>query len=297
MIVKCIPSKPNAMSLANLLEKNRYKVMRRMALWEGRLSRGRLMDVLGLSGIRVSQLLREIREETPDWFEWDSKSKSYFVTPAAYKKAQVELNAGTSDLSLAAYLAEADIHADLAPGAGPVAVAPWGFSQVNPHTFSRIRLAVEQGTRLKLEYRSMRTPEPHLRNVEPHSLVQAGRRWHMRGYCLETGDFRDFVLGRIAKLTMLDQKAESTVAGDAKWNAVVKVCIQAHPKLTPSQQDLVRSECFDGAAARVHSCRGALLPYLVQELRLALDVAKELPPEYQLAVENVEEVHKWLFPA
>lgn len=285
------------MSLANLLEKNRYKVMRRMALWEGRLSRGRLMHVLGLSGIRVSQLLREIREETPDWFEWDSKSKSYFVTPAAYKMARVELKAGTSDLSLAAYLAEADIHADLAPGAGPVTVAPWGFSQVNPNTFSRIRLAVEQGTRLKLEYRSMRTPEPHLRTVEPHNLIQAGRRWHMRGYCLETGDFRDFVLGRIAKITMLDQKAESTVAEDAKWNAVVKVRIQAHPKLTHGQQYLVRSEYFDGTAARVLSCRGAMLPYLVQELRMALDVTKELPPEYQLAVENVEEVRKWLFTA
>ncbi|MDI1246702.1 MAG: WYL domain-containing protein [Rhodoferax sp.] len=285
------------MSLANLLEKNRYKVMRRMALWEGRLSRGRLIDVLGLSGIRVSQLLREVREETPDWFEWDSKSKSYFVTPAAYKMAQAELKAGTSDLSLAAYLAEADIHADLTPVAGPVTVAPWSFSQVNANTFSRIRLAIEQGARLKLEYRSMRTPEPHPRTVEPHSLVQAGRRWHMRGYCVDTGDFRDFVLGRIAKLTMLDQKADSKVAGDAKWNTVVKVRIQAHPKLTPGQQDLVRSEYFDGTAVRVHSCRGAMLPYLVQELRLALDITKEMPPEYQLAVENVEEVRKWLFPA
>ena len=46
-----------------------------------------------------------------------------------------------------------------------------------------------------------------------------------------------------------------------------------------------------------HSCRGALLPYLVQELRLALDVSKELPPEYQMAVENVNDVRKWLFPA
>ncbi len=278
----------------NTLEKNAYKVMRRMALWEGRLNRGRLMDVLGLSGIRVSQLLREIREETPDWFEWDSKSKSYFVTPIAYKKVQAEFKAGTSDLSLAAYLAEADIHADLKPDVGPVSVAPWGFSQVDPNTFSRIRLAIERSTRLKVEYRSMRSTEPHPRTVEPHSLVQAGRRWHMRGYCLETGDFRDYVLGRIAKLSMLDQKAESTVSEDTKWNTVVKVRIQAHPKLTLGQQDLVRSEYFEGTAARVHSCRGALLPYLVQELRLALDVAKELPPEYQLAVENVEEVRKWL---
>ena len=255
------------------------------------------MDVLGLTGIRVSQLLREVREETPDWFEWDSKSKSYFVTPAAYKKAHAELKAGTSDLSLAAYLSEADIHSDLTKGAGAVTVAPWGFSKVNPNTFSRIRLAVEQSTRLKLEYRSMRTPEPHHRTVEPHSLVQAGRRWHMRGYCLDTGDFRDFVLGRIAKLTMLDQKSETTVADDTKWTSIVKVRIQAHPKLTPGQQGLVRSEYFDGAIARVHSCRGALLPYLVQELRLALDVTKELPPEYQMAVENIEEVRKWLFPS
>lgn len=285
------------MKSANPFEKNRYKVMRRMALWEGRLSRGRLMDLLGLSGIRVSQLLREVREETPDWFEWDSKSKSYFVTSAAYKRAQAELKAGTSDLSLAAYLAEADIHGDLTPGAGPVTVAPWGFSQVNPHVFSRIRLSIEQSTQLKLEYRSMRTPEPHSRTVEPHSLVQAGRRWHMRGYCLDTGDFRDYVLGRIAKLSMLDKKAESSIEEDTKWTSAVKVRIQAHPKLTPGQQDLVRSEYFDGKAVRVHSCRLALLPYLVQELRLALDVTKELPPEFQLAVENEEEVRKWLFPA
>ncbi len=284
------------MSLAKLLEKNRYKVMRRMALWEGRLSRGRLMDVLGLSGIRVSQLLREVREETPDWFDWDSKSKSYFVTPTAYKTAQAELKAGTSDLSLAAYLAEADIHADLATGAGPITVAPWGFSQVNPNIFSRIRLAIEQGTRLQLKYRSMQTPEPHTRTVEPHSLIQAGRRWHMRGYCLETSDFRDFVLGRITKIIELDQRSENTVMEDSKWNAVVKVRIQAHPKLTPGQQDLVRCEYFDGTSVRVHSCRGAMLPYLVQELRLALDTTKDVPPEYQLAVENVNEVSKWLFP-
>ena len=92
----------------------------------------------------------------------------------------------------------------------------------------------------------------------------------MRGYCLETSDFRDFVLGRIAKITVLDQRSEHTVTDDSKWNAVVKVRIQAHPKLTPGQQDLVRSEYFDGTAVRVHSCRGAMLPYLVQELRLAL---------------------------
>lgn len=285
------------MSVSNLLGVNRYKVIRRMALWEGRLSRARLIELLGLSGIRVSQVLREVREEAPDWFEWHSKSKSYFVTPAAYREAQAEFKAKTYDLSLTAYLSDANIHADLLPGPGPVTLSPWNFSQVNPSTFSRIRLAIEQGARLKLEYRSMHTPEPHPRTVEPHSLVQAGRRWHMRGYCLDSSDFQDFALAHIAKLTPLAQKAESTIAGDAAWNAVVKVFFRGHPKLTPGQLDLVRMEYFEGTSGRVHSCRAALVPYMVHELRLALDVDKELPPDYLMAVENVDEVSKWLFPA
>lgn len=123
------------MSLASLLEKNRNKVIRRIALWEGRLSRARLMGVLGVGGIRVSQLLREVREETPNWFEWDSKSKSYFVTPAAYKTAQAGLKAGTSDLSLAAYLAETDIHAEPRPWCWPDYRCPLGLFPSQPPNF------------------------------------------------------------------------------------------------------------------------------------------------------------------
>ena len=127
-------STANEMKQANLLEKNRHKVIRRMALWEGRLSRGRLMNVLGLSGIRASQLLREVREENPNWLEWDNKSKSYYVTDAAYRKTNVELKAGTSELSLAAYLAEADIHADL-PWCGPSHGGPVGLLPRKPTCF------------------------------------------------------------------------------------------------------------------------------------------------------------------
>lgn len=285
------------MTALSLDEKNHHRRIRRMALWEGRLSRARLMEVVDLSAIRVSQLLREVRDQTPDWFEWDSKSKSYVVTSQAYRHTSSEVKRGDSDLNLAAYLADARIHTDPQPGGSPVIVAPWAFDQVNPSNFSRVRLAIEQSQRLQLQYRSMRTPQPHQRNVEPHHLIQAGRRWHMRGYCLETGDFRDFVLGRIANLTVLDQKATSSVTEDRTWNSVVKVRIHAHPHLSLEQQDLVRHEYFGGTSARVHSCRGALLPYLIQELRLALDLVKESPPEYQLAVQNVEEVRRWLFEA
>ena len=81
---------------------------------------------------------------------------------------------------------------------------------------------------------------------------------------------------------------------DTKWNAV-KVRIQAHPKLTPGQQDLVRSEYFEGTAARACTAAAApCCPYLVQELRLALDVARNCRLSTNWRWRNVAEVRKWL---
>src|SRR3546814_9659109 len=103
------------MKLANLLEKNRYKVMRRMALWEGRLNRGRLIGVLALTGVRVSHLPSEVRESTPHWFEWDNKSQSYYFTDFAYRETNIAPQPVTSELSLATYCADAVIHPYLDP--------------------------------------------------------------------------------------------------------------------------------------------------------------------------------------
>lgn len=286
-----MPTHSNSQAPAVL---SRHLASRRMALWEGRLSRGRLMERLGLSGIRASQILREMRDETPDWFEWDAKSKSYRVTEAAYRQASAEWKSQTVDLGLAAYLAESNVSSPLSLGAGGVVVTPWDFALVSPRVFSRIRLAIDSGHRVGMEYRSMSAPEPHRRTVEPHSLILAGRRWHLRGFCIETSDFRDFVLGRMSKVVMLEQKAHATAKDDTCWNAVVKVRIQAHPRLTSGQQNVVCHEFFEGTVARVQSCRGALVPYLFQELRLAVDPSRDLPPEYQMAVENIEEVRPWL---
>jgi hypothetical protein len=47
----------------------------------------------------------------------------------------------------------------------------------------------------------------------------------------------------------------------------------------------------------VETCRGALVGYFIQDMRAAIDVKKQRPPDYQLAVANFDEVSPWLFPA
>ena len=174
-------------------------------------------------------------------------------------------------------------------GIATVSVQMWAFSNPSPKAFATIRLAIEEHTELRFTYRSMGNPEARVRIIEPHSLVQAGRRWHVRGYCSETQDFRDFVLGRMTALKRMEQHAETTAADDNAWNTPVKVRLVAHPALSVAQQAVVGQEIFAGTSARVETCRGPLVPYFIQEVRAAVDVERQMPPDYQLALANVEE--------
>lgn len=95
---------------------------------------------------------------------------------------------------------------------------------------------------------------------------------------------------------VLDTPRSVDMATDQAWSVIVKVRIEAHPALSPAQQVVVRDEMFRGAASRVEHCRGALLQYMLQELRVAVDPDKQCPPEYQLAASNPKECKPWIFP-
>lgn len=261
----------------------------RILLWEGRVSRSRLISEYGLSPIRASEWLRDFRESYPEWVAWDNKLKADVATSIAYADAERAANAKRQN-SISAMLVP---HALNVPGK-PQSIS-WEFAHISPRTFSRLNLAITDRLRVRFVYCSMNTPEPHERTVEPHSLLRAGRRWHVRGYCPERQDFRDFVLGRMSKVKLLTEPGSADVATDTAWSTVLQVRIAAHPGLSPAQQLVVRNEYFQGASARVESCRAALLNYMTQEIMAATDVGRQVPPDYQLAVENVEEYRQWLF--
>lgn len=261
----------------------------RILLWEGRVSRGRLVSEYGLSPIRASEWLRDFRESYPEWVAWDSKLKADVATSMAYADAERVSNASRPS-AISTMLAPYALNA---PGK-PLSIA-WDFISISPRIFSRLNLGIADRLRVSFLYCSMNNPEPHERTIEPHSLLRAGRRWHVRGYCLQRQDFRDFVLGRMSSVKLLTEPSLVDVTTDVAWSTVLQVRIAAHPRLSHAQQLVVRNEYFNGASARVESCRAALLNYMVQELMAATDVDRQPPPDYQLAIENMEECRQWLF--
>jgi hypothetical protein len=287
--------------MATGTRQNREIRVGRILLWEGRVSRARLIAEFDLSPIRASEWLRDFRESYPSWSTWDTKLKADVATHSAYvaaDRAGAELMTkhpqhDVAVMSPAAAMLEPYQSNDV----GRLLSQAWDFTRTSPHTFSRLNLAITDRVRVKFMYCSMGNPEPHERLIEPHSIVKTGRRWHVRGYCVEKQDFRDFVLGRMSKVKLLTEPHTSDSASDLAWSTQVDVRIIAHPKLNEAQQQVVRNEYFNGTSARVERCRAALLNYMIQEIRAATNVDHQTPPDYQLAIWNIDECRPWLFPA
>jgi hypothetical protein len=282
------------------VNQQRLTLLASILLWEGRLNNARLRDIFDLSSVRASEWIREFRETYPGWTEWNSKTRSYHATMKAYRSdGSGEQRKQSDATSLSQYLGLVGIpHSVTEPSQSRAIWAAFpDLSVPSPRTFALVSEAIRERQTLQITYRSMREPTPHLRVIAPHSLIRAGRRWHLRAFSSTNQDFRDYALGRVEKVERLDSPAERTEKDDRAWMTKVPVRLVAHPDLTPEQEALIRFEYFNNTAARVDTCRGALVSYFIQDVRAAIDPAKQRPPDFQMAVANIEEVRPWLFPS
>lgn len=282
------------------VNQQRLTLLASILLWEGRLNNARLREIFDLSSVRASEWIREFRETYPGWTEWNSKTRSYHATMKAYRSDGAGEQRKQSDAtSLSQYLGLVGIPHSVTESSQSRAI--WAafpdLSVPSPRTFALVSEAIRERQTLQITYRSMREPTPHLRVIAPHSLIRAGRRWHLRAFSSTNQDFRDYALGRVEKVERLDSPAERTEKDDRAWMTKVPVRLVAHPDLTPEQEALIRFEYFNNTAARVDTCRGALVSYFIQDVRAAVDPAKQRPPDFQMAVANIEEVRPWLFPS
>lgn len=95
--------------------------------------------------------------------------------------------------------------------------------------------AISQQQAVRMTYQSLSSCASE-RVVVPHSIVNNGQRWHLRGYCRKRDEFRDFVCNRITS-ARIDEKGSDTTkiaeheqqAADAQWNQQLTLELVPHP--------------------------------------------------------------------
>lgn len=101
-----------------------------------------------------------------------------------------------------------------------------------PEELAKVRNAMLSRRKVRIRYfgRDRANREPAVRTVHPYSLAHVGSNWYLGAYCESAKDMRNFRLGRILELEVLDDAfdrdpalAERTGPGnDRPYRAVVR---------------------------------------------------------------------------
>jgi len=160
--------------------------------------------------------------------------------------------------------------------------------------------ALKQGKQLRASYKSMSEREDiQDRLIEPHALVNTGLRWHVRAYCQQNYEFRDFVLSRFVESELLDVEAESSPMYDDDWTETITLKLSPHPRLSESKRNSLLID-YDASDDVIElDIRRALVGYSLHRLSVDTTIDHSLNPNaYQLILMNRDEIEPfagWAF--
>lgn len=258
----------------------RLRDLETLLLWEGELDNARLRAVFGVQTVQASRLIAGFVAE-----HGDAVTRASPHAPVVPTKNFKPRLAGSTP----------DEYLRLVESAGLAEVAPFienlrlDLSPAPDELFALVNKACRHGLGLSISYRSMTDPDGSERLVYPHALVRAARRWHMRAWCTKREEFRDFALGRVGKASLVETPTTQKRQSDRDWESRARLVVVPHPGLNAKQVKLLGAEYLAGKAERVVEVRRCLVSYVVQDLRLATDVMRQTPPEYQLALKNAKD--------
>ncbi|EJA7355536.1 WYL domain-containing protein [Vibrio parahaemolyticus] len=115
--------------------------------------------------------------------------------------------------------------------------APYHLNKPSLSIVAKVTEAIHKGKALRITYVSLSSGET-TREIVPHTLVDNGLRWHVRGFDRKNGEFRDFVLTRIKAAIVLEDSRLSEAeleTQDRQWNRFVELELVPHPRIEYSE--------------------------------------------------------------
>ncbi|MGO3450511.1 MAG: WYL domain-containing protein [Marinomonas sp.] len=170
--------------------------------------------------------------------------------------------------------------------------APYHLNKPSLLIVAKVTEAIHKGKALSITYVSLSSGET-TREIVPHTLVDNGLRWHVRGFDRKHGEFRDFVLTRIKAAVVLEDstlspsviKESELETQDRQWNRFVELELVPHPRIEHSEA-IELDYGMTGGVLKVE-IRAATAGYLLRQWHVDCSKAHSLQgTEYQLWLKN-----------
>lgn len=142
--------------------------------------------------------------------------------------------------------------------------SPGLLSKPDLETLSVLTRAIHKKIAVEISYRSLSSGLT-TREIVPFALADDGLRWHVRAYDRRSGEFRDFVLTRIADASLVPGRPEEREMSDQdiQWNRIVKLELVPHPANVQHPDTIEVDYGMAGGVLRIW-IRAALAGYLLR---------------------------------
>lgn len=145
--------------------------------------------------------------------------------------------------------------------------------------------AVAARRSIRVQYASLHSKSFRWRWITPHAFASDGYRWHVRAFCHEDKSFKDFVLGRIARVGAVGEPAASA-ADDHGWKMIAN--IELAPARGMNSEEVRALELDFGMQHRrlAVSVRHSLRLYALAQIGLS-ETGGPMPARFRLVKNQV----------
>lgn len=225
----------------------------------GEIGRQDLVSRFSMQAAAASRDLAQYREVAPRNLDYDTRAKVY--VRAAWFRPVFEV---TADRVLT-WLSQG--YGDGEPLRSRGATVHEGIpslGRVDLELLSVLTRAIHRGLAVEVSYRALSSGLT-TREIVPFALADSGQRWHVRAFDRRSGEFRDFVLGRLADAQILPGPVaeQELSAQDIQWNRITELELVPHPANVQHPDTIEAEYGMENGVLKVRA-RAAMAGYLLR---------------------------------
>lgn len=225
----------------------------------GEIRRQDLVTRFGIQAAAATRDIAQYKELAPGNMEYDTKGKVY--VRAAWFRPLFDFPAER----ILTWLSQG--YGDGEPIRWKGVVAQEGTSlpgKIDLDLLSVLTRAIHQGAAVEVAYRALSSGLT-TREIVPFALADSGLRWHVRAFDRRSGEFRDFVLGRLDAARILPGPVadHEKPDQDIQWNRITELELVPHPANVQHPDTIEAEYGMDGGVLKVRA-RAAMAGYLLR---------------------------------
>ncbi|MGL1958317.1 MAG: WYL domain-containing protein [Colwellia sp.] len=170
--------------------------------------------------------------------------------------------------------------------------APSQLNIPDIHIVAKLTQAILNNKAVSVIYTSLSSGSM-ARELIPHSIVDNGLRWHARAFDRKSNAFRDFVLTRISKVTLLEKSPElfENKMEDNQWMRMMPLQLVPHPNNVKHPTAIELDYGMEKGQLEIN-IRAAMAGYLLRRWNVdCTDEATLSGGEYQLWLQNKQTLY------